>query len=159
LLSWRASLLRGELRDVAPSSTERVVVERLLSPALAVAQGIEDMRKLARGLAVASDPSQQLRSGALSAAVEPLHEMMGRLPHGRTAVRSGIPGRLALVTLEQPHLAPPRVQDARAHDPVDRHRARGCERLSPTVLALAEPVLLEPAHREAAVRVEVPLLL
>ena len=61
--------------------------------------------------------------------------------------------------LQQPHLAALRLEDAGLDHAGDAGVLGLGERLGHTVLALGEPVLLEPGQRPAAVGVEVALLL
>ncbi len=84
---------------------------RFGGPPLALAQGVEAIRQVARGLAQTTDLRQKNGRGPLALRVQGVDQVLGRLPDGESGIGRHIPVLARFVALEQMHLAGSGMQE------------------------------------------------
>ena len=97
-LLYRLPCLRRQPSYLAPRRHQAVVRQRLGAPALALADGVEAVRQVARDVAQAADLGQQAGRGRLAPLLHRPDELLRRLPDGEARVGAGVAGSTLTVS-------------------------------------------------------------
>ena len=81
----------------------------LLRPLLRLSDQEQPVREIAGRVSEAADFREQLRSRGLAVTEQPPDQMLRDLPDGQTAICRRVPGRVQLITFQQPDLASART--------------------------------------------------